>query len=79
MGMLEDDLTEFPPKYEIDDHVPPKKPKAYRAKLDTPARIRSEMARIYREQRRGLITLEEASKLNHMLSNMARLFENGNS
>ena len=48
---------------EIADYTPThKKPARYRAKLDTLADVRREMAKVYREARTGLIDNQDATK-----------------
>ena len=37
-------------------------PKRYRARLDTLQNVKSEMAKVYRESRSGLIDLQDATK-----------------
>ena len=51
--------------------IPTPKGKRYRAKLDTIKDIRSEMARIYRETRSGLIAVGDCSKLVYVLKLLA--------
>lgn len=47
--------------------IPPQQGKRYRCKLDTIQNIRSEMARIYRETRSGLLEVGDCSKLIYVL------------
>ena len=46
----------------IAEYTPTKKPARYRAKLDTLADVRREMAKVYREARSGLIDNQDATK-----------------
>ena len=46
-----------------------------RARLDTMARVRRELARVYREARAGTLDVADASKLANILQIMGRMIE----
>src|SRR4051812_39609332 len=46
-----------------------------RARLDTMARVRRELARVYREARAGMLDVADASKLANILQIMGRMIE----
>ena len=46
-----------------------------RARLDTMARVRRELARVYREARAGRLDVADASKLANILQIMGRMIE----
>jgi hypothetical protein len=50
-----------------------KKPVRYRAKLDTPEDIRRELARVYRENKSGLLDNQDAEKQVMMLMAISQL------
>ena len=50
-------------------------PPPRRARLDTMARVRRELARVYREARVGVIDVADASKLANILQIMGRMIE----
>jgi transcription initiation factor TFIIIB Brf1 subunit/transcription initiation factor TFIIB len=45
-------------------------------RLDTQPRVRRELARLYREARRGTVSTADASKLANVLSILSRMIEN---
>jgi len=47
---------------EVVEYTPEAKPARYRAKLDTLADIRREMAKLYRESRSGLLSVQDMTK-----------------
>ena len=53
----------------------PPRSRRYRAKLDTVGSVSSELARIYREARSGLLPVDHASKYANVLSIIARILE----
>lgn len=55
--------------------TPPAKMASPRLKLETAANVRRELARIYRETRRGELKPETATKLAYLLDLMARMIE----
>ena len=57
------------------DTLPPSKDKRYRCKLDTMADIKSEMAKVYREARTGLVDVQDATKLTWCLQAVAKVIE----
>ena len=50
-------------------------PPPRRARLDTMARVRRELARVYREARAGALDVADASKLANILQIMGRMIE----
>ena len=50
-------------------------PPPRRARLDTMARVRRELARVYREARAGRLDVADASKLANILQLMGRMIE----
>src|SRR3954462_15546799 len=50
-------------------------PPPRRARLDTMARVRRELARVYREARAGRLDVADASKLANILQIMGRMIE----
>src|SRR4051794_41985642 len=50
-------------------------PPPRRARLDTMARVRRELARVYREARAGRLDVADASKLANVLQIMGRMIE----
>ena len=50
-------------------------PPPRRARLDTMARVRRELARVYREARAGRLDVADASKLANILQVMGRMIE----
>ena len=50
-------------------------PPPARARLDTMARVRRELARVYREARAGRLDVADASKLANILQIMGRMIE----
>jgi hypothetical protein len=50
-------------------------PPLRRARLDTMARVRRELARVYREARAGRLDVADASKLANILQIMGRMIE----
>lgn len=61
-----------------DDRVapsPPIKLASPRMKLETVQNVRRELARIYREARRGELKVETASRLAYLLDLMSRMIE----
>src|SRR3954449_8088638 len=50
-------------------------PPPLRARLDTMARVRRELARVYREARAGRLDVADASKLANILQIMGRMIE----
>jgi hypothetical protein len=50
-------------------------PPPRRARLDTMARVRRELARVYREARAGGLDVADASKLANILQIMGRMIE----
>lgn len=55
--------------------APPPRSRRYRAKLDTVGSVSSELSRIYREARSGLLSVDHASKYANVLSIIARILE----
>lgn len=54
---------------------PPAKLPSPRLKLETVANVRRELARIYREARRGELKVDHATRLAYLLDLMARMIE----
>ena len=55
--------------------LPPAKLASPRLKLETVQNVRRELARIYREARRGELKVETATRLAYLLDLMSRLIE----
>jgi hypothetical protein len=59
------------------ESIPPEKNKRYRCKLDTLAEIKSEMAKLYREARSGMIDTVDCTKLTYVLQQIAKITVDG--
>ena len=55
--------------------LPPQKGQRYRCKLNTLGDIKSEMAKLYREARSGVIDIQDGTKLTWMLQAVAKVIE----
>ncbi len=55
--------------------LPPQKGQRYRAKLDTLADVKREMAKVYREARSGLVDVQDATKLTWCLQAVGKVIE----
>lgn len=55
--------------------LPPQKGQRYRAKLDTLADVKREMAKVYREARSGLVDVQDATKLTWCLQAVSKVIE----
>ncbi len=55
--------------------LPPQKGTRYRCKLDSMADVKSEMAKVYREARSGLVEVQDGTKLVWMLQAVAKVIE----
>ncbi|MEI6333502.1 MAG: hypothetical protein WCS87_02985 [Methylococcaceae bacterium] len=55
--------------------LPPAKGTRYRCKLDSMKDVKSEMAKIYRESRSGLVDVQDGTKLVWMLQAVAKVIE----
>lgn len=55
--------------------LPQQKGQRYRAKLDTLADVKREMAKVYREARSGLVDVQDATKLTWCLQAVGKVIE----
>ncbi|MEI6068155.1 MAG: hypothetical protein WCP96_12495 [Methylococcaceae bacterium] len=55
--------------------LPTQKTTRYRCKLNTMADVKSEMAKVYREARSGLVDVQDATKLTWCLQAVAKVIE----
>jgi hypothetical protein len=57
------------------ESLPPQKGQRYRCKLDSLGDVKSEMAKLYREARSGVIDVQDSTKLVWVLQAVAKVIE----
>lgn len=57
------------------ESLPPQKGTRYRCKLDSLGDVKSEMAKLYREARSGVIDVQDSTKLVWVLQAVAKVIE----
>jgi hypothetical protein len=57
------------------ESLPPQKGHRYRCKLDSLGDVKSEMAKLYREARSGVIDVQDSTKLVWVLQAVAKVIE----
>lgn len=62
---------------EVSPTPPPRRLASPRLKLETVGNVRRELARIYREARRGELATQEATRFAYLLDLMSRMIERG--